>query len=75
MIEKNVWTVNDLVSYIKHQLTTDAFLTNVTVCGEIGNFTNHYSGHWYFSIKDNNAFINCVMFRSANSRVGFDKLI
>lgn len=46
MIEKNVWTVNDLVSYIKHQLTTDAFLTNVTVCGEIGNFTNHYSGHW-----------------------------
>ncbi len=71
MIEKNVWTVNDLVSYIKHQLTTDAFLTNVTVCGEIGNFTNHYSGHWYFSIKDNNAFINCVMFRSANSRVGF----
>lgn len=71
MMERNIWTVNDLVSYIKHQLTSDAFLSNVTVCGEIGNFTNHFSGHWYFSIKDNNAFINCAMFRYANSKLNF----
>lgn len=71
MIDKNIWTVEHLINHIKYDLTNDYQLTNVTVCGEIGNFTNHYSGHWYFSIKDSNAFINCAMFKSANSRLNF----
>ncbi len=71
MIDKKMWTVADLVGYIKKELSNDYLLSDVTVCGEIGNFTNHYSGHWYFSIKDNNAFINCAMFKSANSKINF----
>jgi len=42
------------------------------VCGEISNFTAHRSGHWYFAIKDDNAVINCAMFRGSNGRVGFE---
>lgn len=41
------------------------------VSGEISNFTCAASGHWYFSLKDNNAQVSCVMFRGRNSYVGF----
>ena len=47
------------------------FFGNVFVCGEVSNFTAHRSGHWYFAIKDDNAVINCAMFRGSNARVGF----
>ena len=57
MSNSNIFSVSNLVNYIKQQLKSDYLLTNVTVIGEIGNFTNHYSGHWYFSLKDNNALI------------------
>ena len=71
MSNSNIFSVSNLVNYIKQQLKSDYLLTNVTVIGEIGNFTNHYSGHWYFSLKDNNAFINCAMFKSANAKLNF----
>ena len=71
MNNSNIFSVSNLVNYIKQQLKSDYLLTNVTVIGEIGNFTNHYSGHWYFSLKDNNAFINCAMFKSANAKLNF----
>ena len=41
----------------------------VWVEGEIGNFTAASSGHWYFSLKDNDAQVRCAMFRRANSRL------
>lgn len=37
------------------------------VSGEISNFTRAASGHWYFSLKDENAQVSCVMFRGRNS--------
>ena len=40
-----IWTISQLVSYIKQQLTNDFTLHNISVQGEIGNFTNHFSGH------------------------------
>lgn len=36
------------------------------VCGEISNFKCYGSGHWYFSLKDENAQVRCVMFRHKN---------
>ena len=63
--------VSNLVAYIKSRLTQDALIQNIEVQGEISNFTNHRSGHWYFSIKDDKARISCVMFRSYASSVGF----
>lgn len=44
------------------------FFGHVMVVGEVSNFTAHRSGHWYFAIKDDNAVINCVMFRGNNAR-------
>ena len=41
------------------------------VSGEISNFKAYDSGHWYFSLKDEEGQIRCVMFRGRNSQVGF----
>ncbi len=66
-------TVRQLNLYAKSLLDGDRRLVDVAVMGEISNFKNHYaSGHWYFSLKDRDATIRCVMFRSAAARVNFD---
>ncbi len=63
--------VSRLVHYLKGRLEQDALLHNVLVQGEISNFINHRSGHWYFTLKDAQASIHCVMFASSNSKVQF----
>ncbi len=67
-----VLTVTQLNTYTRSLLEQDPHLSQVFVVGEISNFTNHYrSGHWYFSLKDENAVIGAVMFRSAAQRMRF----
>ncbi len=69
----NTITVSQLNTYVKSLIENDARLTILNVSGEISNFKNHFSsGHWYFTLKDNNASIRCVMFRSSASRVRFE---
>lgn len=60
-----VLTVSQITSYIKKLLDTDVILSNVSVKGEISNFKHHYTGHMYFTLKDDNARIKCVMFKSS----------
>ena len=68
----NTITVSQLNTYVKSLIENDTRLTFVNVSGEISNFKNHFSsGHWYFTLKDQNASIRCVMFRSSASRVKF----
>ena len=68
----NVLTVSALNFYIKSVFDGDSNLLNVFVEGEISNFKNHYSsGHLYFSLKDENSVIKCVMFNRAASRLKF----
>ena len=43
----------------------------VMVSGEVSNFKAYDSGHWYFSLKDEEGQIRCVMFRGKNLQVGF----
>lgn len=63
-------SVRQLNLYVKSLIEGDAKLSFLTVTGEISNFKNHYSsGHWYFTLKDADASVRCVMFRSAASRV------
>ena len=63
-------SVRQLNFYIKSLLEGDPHLSDITVTGEISNFKNHFaSGHWYFTLKDGDAAIRCVMFRSYASRV------
>lgn len=67
-MSKPLYSVAGLLKYIKGTLDSDANLQSILVKGEISNFTNHRSGHWYFSIKDSKAKISCVMFASYASR-------
>ena len=65
------FTVSELNGYIKNLLDSDRMLSSVTVRGEISNFTNHRSGHLYFSLKDPEGQIKAVMFRSSAARLKF----
>jgi len=58
------FTVSELNNYIKNIFESNRTLSAVTVKGEISNFTNHRSGHLYFSVKDEDGQIRAVMFRS-----------
>ena len=64
-------TVSELNTYVKRLLDSDRALISVTVTGEISNFTDHRSGHLYFSLKDSDAQIKAVMFRSQRQRLKF----
>ncbi|MBQ8303024.1 MAG: exodeoxyribonuclease VII large subunit [Clostridia bacterium] len=59
-----MFSVSDLNNYIKNIFENNRTLTSVTVRGEISNFTNHRSGHLYFSLKDSGGQIRAVMFKS-----------
>ena len=63
MAEAWVLTVSQLNEYVRRTLAGDPMLTRVTLRGEISNFKRHSAGHWYFSLKDAQARIGCVMFR------------
>ena len=64
-------TVTQINKYIKYKLDTDDNLKLVYLKGEISNFKNHTSGHFYFTLKDENSRILAVMFRNAASKVNF----
>ena len=64
-------TVTELNNYIKNLIDSNRTLAAITVTGEISNFTDHRSGHLYFSLKDSDAQIRAVMFRSARAKLKF----
>ena len=64
-------TVTALNEYIKALLEGTPFLRNVYLRGEISNFTNHRTGHFYFSLKDEGGLVRAVMFRGNASRLNF----
>ena len=70
-MEINAISVTELNKYIKNKIDEDEMLNNVLVKGEISNFKNHYSGHLYFTLKDKNSLIKCVMFKSYVGHLGF----
>ena len=70
-MSQNVVSVSTLVHYLKSKLESDNLIQKVLVEGEISNFSNYRSGHWYFSLKDENSLIRCVMFSSYNKKVQF----
>ncbi len=60
-----VLSVGQLNEYVRRTLAADPILKRVKLRGEISNFKRHTSGHLYFSLKDDEARIACVMFRSS----------
>ncbi|TBL79871.1 exodeoxyribonuclease VII large subunit [Paenibacillus thalictri] len=69
--EKNILSIKDLNKYIKMRLEGDSHLQNVWIRGEISNFTHHSRGHMYFTLKDAESRLKCVMFQSQNQRLPF----
>ena len=65
-------TVSQVTAYIKRLIERDEVLAQVSVRGEISNFTRHASGHLYFSLKDEGSQIRAVCFRGAAGKLGFD---
>jgi exodeoxyribonuclease VII large subunit len=68
---EKVLSVKDLTRYIKMKLEGDSVLQDVWVRGELSNFTHHSSGHMYFTLKDADSRVKCIMFASNNQRLGF----
>lgn len=64
-------TVSDLNKYIKDKVANDEYLNQVLVKGEISNFKNHYTGHMYFTLKDENSLIKCICFKSYAQKLTF----
>ena len=64
-------TISAITRYLKAKLDLDENLQTVFLKGEISNFKAHTSGHFYFSLKDENSKINAIMFRSNASKVLF----
>ena len=69
--EARILTVGQLNDFAKMTLENNPVLNNVWVRGEISNFKHHFSGHMYFSVKDNAACIAAVMFRSSAEKLKF----
>lgn len=66
-----VFSVTQLNKYVKGILDGNEYLSQILVSGEISNFKAHYSGHYYMTIKDDNAAIKAVMFAGNASRLRF----
>ncbi|MBN2557645.1 MAG: exodeoxyribonuclease VII large subunit [Clostridia bacterium] len=68
---KKAITVSQLNLYVKMLIGNDAHLSDVLVRGEISNFKKHYSGHLYFTLKDDKSSLNCIMFSSYGGGLKF----
>ena len=64
-------SVTELNRYMKEKVAGDEFLNHVYVRGEISNFKNHYTGHMYFTLKDENSLIKCIIFKSYAEKLKF----
>ena len=67
----NILSVSKLITYLRQLLESDEILQDVWVEGEISNFSQPSSGHLYFTLKDSDSSVRCVMWRNAASRLKF----
>ena len=64
-------SVTQLNDYVRRSLASDPLLQNVCVTGELSNLKRHVSGHWYFTLKDEDAAVSCAMFRQSAMGLAF----
>lgn len=67
-----VFNVSELNSRIRERLTTDLRLCDLWARGELSNVVNHRSGHRYFTLKDGDSQISCVLFRGHSGGLDFE---
>ncbi len=68
---QNVLSITQLNEYIRGRMDADQLLNQVAVRGEISNYKMYPSGHHYFTLKDENSALRCVMFKGNAMRVRF----
>lgn len=71
-MQRPILTVSEINRYIKDILSNNIILGNVLIRGEISNYKNHYSGHMYFTLKDETSSLKCVMFKGSCINLKFD---
>lgn len=71
MSEQLILEVSQVNTYIKEMMEADGLLTGLCIRGELSNYKKYPSGHHYFTLKDGQSAIRCVMFRSYASRLRF----
>ena len=70
-MENNVLSITQVNEYIRSRMDSDPLLNAVAVRGEISNYKLYPSGHHYFTLKDENAALRCVMFKGNAFRLKF----
>lgn len=70
-MENNVLSITQVNEYIRSKMDMDPLLTSVAVRGEISNYKLYPSGHHYFTLKDENSALKCVMFKGNAFRLKF----
>lgn len=60
----DAYTITGITAYIRSVLDQDEILRDIWIKGEVSNMRQYSSGHWYFTLKDTDAQLKCVMFRS-----------
>jgi exodeoxyribonuclease VII large subunit len=69
---QQIYSVSQLTTYIRETLESNPVLYNFWVRGEVSDFKKAYSGHCYFKLKDQDAILNCVMFKGWASHMNFE---
>ena len=72
-MEQTILEVSQVNAYIKGLFDRDALLGQVCVQGELSNYKIYPSGHHYFTMKDAEGALRCVMFRSSAGRLRFKR--
>ena len=70
-MEQPIYEVSQINEYLKLRFEEDEFLNNLLIRGEISNYKLYPSGHHYFSLKDANGVMRCVMFKGNAFRLRF----
>jgi exodeoxyribonuclease VII large subunit len=70
-MEERILSITQVNEYIRAQMDHDPLLSSVAVRGEISNYKLYPSGHHYFTLKDENAALKCVMFKGNAFRLKF----
>ncbi len=68
----SIYSVSQVNSYIKHMFNEDFALSSISIKGEVSNCKYHSSGHIYFTLKEENAVISCVMFAGNRRGLSFN---
>jgi exodeoxyribonuclease VII large subunit len=69
---QNVLSISQLTSYLRQVLESDEILQDLWVQGEISNLGKPSSGHLYFTLKESDAAVRCVMWRNSAARLNFN---